>query len=117
MKHIVGQMRLGDLKAMVCDDRGNWPAVPLSESPYFKALATGDRSHFDHYHERLRQFSPTFDTEINYEGFQDLAYRMATLGARPKKMKTIRIENGLILDGQHRLAILLALHGPHYELY
>ena len=110
-------MRLGDLKAMVCDDQGNWPAVPLAESPYFKTLATGDRSHFDAYYERLRQFSPTFGEELDYDGFQALAFVIGTQGPRPKKMKTIRIEDGLILDGQHRLAILLALHGPGYELY
>lgn len=110
-------MRIGDLKALVCDDQGNWPAVPLSESPYFKALVTGDRSHFDAYFERLRQFSPAFEDELDYEGFQALAFTIGTQGSRPKKMKTIQIEDGLILDGQHRLAILLALHGPDYELY
>ena len=109
-------MRLGDLKALVCDDQGNWPAVPLSESPYSKTLVTGDRSHFDAYYERLRQFSPTFGDELDYEGFQALAFTMGTLGARPKKMKSVRVEDGIIYDGQHRLAILLALHGPEYEL-
>lgn len=109
-------MRLGDLKALVCDPEGNWPAVPLSQSPYYKALATGDRRHFDEYYERLRQFSPAFEDELTWEGFSALAFSIVTLGARPKKMKDIRIEDGVILDGQHRLAALFAVHGADYTL-
>lgn len=109
-------MRLGDLKAMVCDEKGDWPAVPLSESPYFKTLTTGDRCHFDAYYERLRQFSPDFEDELDYNGFQDLAFKIGTIGPRPKKMKDIEIVDGLIHNGQHRLAILLALRGPDFEL-
>jgi hypothetical protein len=109
-------MKLGDLKAVVCDPLGSWKEVPLAQSPYFKAVSTGDRSHFDEYYERLRQFSPAFEDELDYEGFQALAFTMGTLGARPKKMKSVRVEDGIIYDGQHRLAILLALHGPGYEL-
>jgi hypothetical protein len=117
-------MRLGDLKAVLVESQGDWwpefqthgRLVPLSESPYFKALATGDRSHFDTYYETLREFSPGFADELDYEGFQALALSMGTQGPRPKKMRTVRIEDGVILDGHHRLAILLALQGPEYEL-
>lgn len=99
----------------MCDNLGEWKRIPLSESPYFKSYSTDDRKLFNQYREVLRKFSPTFDTEINWAGFCQLAKSLKK-GINPKRMQNIQIEDGVVLNGQHRLAILLALHGPGFEV-
>ena len=108
-------MRLGDLKAVVCDRLGSWKEVPLAQSPYYRSYQSGDNKTFERYRKLLKQFSPTFEEELDWTGFRRLA-RSLKRGIDPKKLETVRVEDGIIYDGQHRLAILLALHGPEYEL-
>lgn len=108
-------MRLGDLKAVVCDSLGSWGEVPLEKSPYYESYRLGSREIFESYRKILKQFSSDFNEELDWAGFRKLA-RSLRGGVDPKRMESVRIEGGVIYDGQHRLAILLALHGPGYEL-
>jgi hypothetical protein len=107
-------MRLGDLTAIVCDRLGAWNLVPLIASPYYRSYRTGCKKTFERYRRILKEYSPTFDQELDWTGFRRLARSLKQID--PEKMKTVRIEGGVIYDGHHRLAILLALHGPNYEL-
>ncbi len=108
-------MKLGELKAVVCNNLGSWEEVPLIKSPFYQSYLTGSREIFERYRKILKKYSSTYKEEIDWTQFRRLA-RSLKARVDPKKMETVRIEDGVIYDGQHRLAILLSLHGPDYEL-
>ena len=111
---------LSDIRVLVYQRDGTCPSLPLDHSPYYQTLVDGHIKVWKHYkYSILRRWSPsTVMQERSYGQFKKLAKRIREEGFDPAPPRITLDQDGVTaLDGQHRLAILLWLHGPSLVLH
>lgn len=110
---------LGALRAVVMRADGRWERVPLHHSPYYQALARNDRNIYDRYRDsalglhwpEALPFVRTWDEHLEL---------VASLRDRgfvydPGAPVVVQDDN-LLADGQHRMSVLMHLHGPQLHI-
>jgi hypothetical protein len=92
--------------------KGEWVHLPLSQSPFYLCLKHGEKKIFDEYHNILtdatRNGPKCNPKETSYEKFMELYEDIKNNGLKKTFSPQITKE-GVITDGQHRLAILYHL--------
>lgn len=114
------RVKLKDLQISLIQPDGTFVYFPLKESPYYKSLLKLDHGIFDKYRDQLALWfykKPiTSKEEITYAEFLKLHNDIRDNGFKIMEPK-IRIEDNVrVLDGQHRLSILLYLYGEYFEV-
>lgn len=102
---------INDLRCHILQPSGQWLWLPVSESAYYKSLVDGSSKYFDDYYKLLTLFTPeaNYQKEISYNQFLEL-YTTIRISFDCNKSPKIKINNNEVLDGQHRLSILLYLY-------
>lgn len=108
---LISQVFVGVLQA-----DGTGRQVPVLESPFYRTLDSGSREPFESYRSVLMKVSGTPEREMSCDEFIWLFKQIVRDGFIPM-LPRIRFDDNMVcLDGHHRLAILLAKHGPHLGL-
>lgn len=102
-----------DLRVIVYQHDGRKERLAVDGSPYYHALNKGIEP-FRAYMSILGRYSPkTYRAERGWRAFRRLAGRIDERGFdfSPPRVR-LDTDGRTVLDGQHRMAILLYLHGP-----
>jgi hypothetical protein len=106
-------LALQDVKIDRINKDGSVSTLPLTASPYYRALVLeGEEGQviYEDYTNRLNEAFPEEPMGLDWRGFMELKASMAE--GLKQEGDPIRIVRNLVFDGQHRLAILLFLNGP-----
>ncbi len=114
-------IKLDDLKITKVNEDGSFSPYPITESEYFKSLVDNNSTKYNTYLDQLEKYhykKPISETsEMTYEQFQALRWDIqVSLGFKIQNSKIKIGENNVVLDGQHRLAILQYIYGKDYLL-
>jgi hypothetical protein len=106
-----------DLKVHVCQKDGSWMWLPVKKSAY----ATGGLDDFEDYHELLKLHLPPespYELEMSWDQFQEVRWSIICHGFKIMEPPiTLHPKfKGLVVDGQHRLAVLYQKFGENCKL-
>ena len=106
---------LENIKVYNMTPEGDWEIKNLKDSPFYLSLKHQSRKIYEKYYKTLTESSqfkrmPKFkrESELTYDEFIDLYRNIKTIGGC-KSFKPMFDENNILIDGQHRVAIIYHL--------
>lgn len=112
-------IKLGDLKIDRLAVDGEMYRLPLQASPYYQSLVeplAQGIARYNDYTDLLDREFPESPPGMSYERFLVLREKIRDERINPAYWDPIRIVQGVVYDGQHRLAIMLELYGPELSV-
>jgi hypothetical protein len=114
----MAKIKLRDVKFTRIWENGEAQDLTLENSPYYVAISAGGafgHAVYDFYNTRLNRLFPEDEPGLDYSGFLHLLSDMRTNGLR-QTQDPIRVVDGVVFDGLHRLSIMLYLYGTEQEI-
>jgi hypothetical protein len=106
---------LGQLLVIVYDFQQGWVNRPIDQSPIYTSLFDEFSSH-DLYMARLTELFPDIPNVVSTKQYDELFKSIVDFGFDLSKEPRVRIDDNCIIDGHHRISILLKMFGPDKRL-
>jgi hypothetical protein len=106
---------LKELFVIVYDWELGWVNLPIHQSPIYLSLFDDFVSH-DFYMNKLVETFPDVPNVVSTEQYKELARSILESGFTPLTEPRVNIDENRVIDGHHRVSILLRMFGPDKKL-